>query len=97
MRPDASTAVLRIVPGREEGMVRLSSRGSSDFPHTPDLLREKDACGGRLVMSLPDVALGDIQILPRHVERRVSHFPAERHYVSTIPEEADCVLMSEIV
>ena len=48
-------------------------------------------------MSLPDVALGDVQVLSRHVERRVSHFPGERHNVSTIPEETDCVLVSEIV
>ena len=90
MRLRAPTAGVR-------DMAALPSRVSSDFPHALDLLREQDVCGTRLVMSLPDVALGDIQILPRHVERRVSHFPAERHYVSTIPEEADCVLMSEIV
>ena len=78
-------------------MARLPSCVSSDSPHALDLLREQDACETRLVMSLPDVALGDVQILPGHVERRVSHFPAERHNVSTIPEEADCVLVSEIV
>ena len=48
-------------------------------------------------MSLPDVAFGDVQILPGHVERSVSHFPAERHYVASVPKEADCMLMSEIV
>ena len=78
-------------------MVRLPSRVSSDFSHALDLLREQDACGGRLVMSLSDVAFGDVQVLPRHVERRVSHFTAERHNVATIPQEADCVLMSKIV
>ena len=86
----ASTAVVR-------DMVRLPSRVSSDFSHALDLLRENDACGGRLVMSLPNVAFGDVQILPRHVERCVSHFPAERHNVAAVPKEADCVLMSEIV
>ena len=78
-------------------MGRLPSRGSSYLPHALDLLREQDVCGTRLVMSHPDVALGDVQILPRHVERRVSHFPAERHYVASVPKEADCVLVSEIV
>ena len=78
-------------------MGRLSSRVSSDFPHALDLLREKDACRGRFIMSHADVALCNIQILPCHVERRVSHFPAERHNVASVPKEADCVLVSEIV
>ena len=78
-------------------MGRLSSRVSSNLPHALDLLREQDVCGGRLVMSLSDVGLGDVQVLSCHVERRVSHFPAERHYVASVPKEADCMLMSEIV
>ena len=90
MRLRAPTAGVR-------GMAALSARVSCDSAEALLRLREKDACGGRLVMSLPDVGLGDVQILPGHVERRVSHFPAERHNVSTIPEEADCVLVSEIV
>ena len=90
MRLRGSTAVVR-------GMAALPSRVSCDSAEALLLLREQDACGTRLVMSLSDVGLGDVQVLSCHVERRVSHFPAERHYVSTIPKEADCVLMSEIV
>ena len=90
MRLRGSTAVVR-------GMAALPSRVSCDSADALLLLREKDACGGRLVMSLPDVALGDVQILPCHGEVRVSHFPGERHDVAAVPEEADCVLMSKIV
>ena len=55
-------------------MAAFPSHGSSNFPHALDLLREKDACRGRLVMSHADVGLGEAQILPCHGERRVSHF-----------------------
>ena len=63
----ASTAVVR-------GMAALSARVSCDSADALLLLREKDACGGRLVMSHADVGLGEAQILPCHGERRVSHF-----------------------
>ena len=90
MRLRGSTAVVR-------GMAALPSRVSCDSAEALLLLREQDACRTRLVMSLPDVALGDVQVLSRHVERRVSHFAGERHNVAAIPKEADCVLMSKIV
>ena len=71
MRPDASTAVVRIVPGRESGEMGLPSRGSClsaySLPLSDDLADRGEA--GVLVL---EVGAYEVDVSLCHVRRRMT-------------------------
>ena len=71
MRPDASTAVWRIVPGHEEGKGRLPSRGSClsaySLPFSDDLTD-----GAETGVLVPKVGVCDVEVSLCHVRRRMT-------------------------
>ena len=71
MRPDASTAVWRIVPGHESGEMGLPSRGSClsaySLPLSDDLTDRAET--GVLVL---EVGACDVEVSLCHVRRRMT-------------------------